>query len=86
MSAGDMAAIMAVFELPPRFSRSSQVSTESRYGMKSAFLDFLLFDAYEFERNILEQSELLNMMCQVYFEIATEQFYFSVTSLKLVGF
>lgn len=36
---------MAVLELPPRFSRSSQVSTESRYGMKSAFFDFLLFDA-----------------------------------------
>lgn len=37
-----MAAIIAVFELPPRFSRNSQVNTESRYGMNSAFLDFRL--------------------------------------------
>lgn len=45
MSAGDIAAIIAVFELPPRFSRKSHVNTESRYGMKSAFLDFFDFDA-----------------------------------------
>lgn len=44
-----MAAIMAVLELPPRFSRSSHVKTESRYGMKSAFFDFLFFDACEVE-------------------------------------
>ena len=37
MSAGEMAANMAVLELPPRFSLSSHVSTESRYGMNSAF-------------------------------------------------
>lgn len=36
---------MAVLELPPRFSRSSQVNTESRYGMKSAFFDFFPLDA-----------------------------------------
>ena len=41
MSAGEMAATMAVFELPPRFSLSSQVNTESRYGMKSDFFFFL---------------------------------------------
>lgn len=41
-----MAAIIAVFELPPKFSRNSHVKTESRYGMKSAFFDFLFFDAY----------------------------------------
>lgn len=46
MSAGEMAAIIAVFELPPKFSRNNQVSTESRYGMKSAFFDFLLLEAY----------------------------------------
>lgn len=45
MSAGDIAAIIAVFELPPRFSRKSHVNTESRYGMKSAFFDFFDFDA-----------------------------------------
>lgn len=39
MSAGLIAAIIAVLELPPRFSRSNQVNTESRYGMKS-FLPF----------------------------------------------
>ena len=37
MSAGDMAATMAVFELPPKFSRKSQVNTESRNGIKSPF-------------------------------------------------
>ena len=41
MSAGEIAATMAVFELPPRFSLSSQVNTESRYGMKSDFFFFL---------------------------------------------
>ena len=40
MSAGEMAATMAVLELPPRFSLSSHVSTESRYGMKSPFFFF----------------------------------------------
>lgn len=45
MSAGEMAAIMAVLEFPPRFSRNNHVSTESRYGIKSAFFDFLVFDA-----------------------------------------
>ncbi len=35
-----MAATMAVFEFPPRFSLSSHVSTESRYGMKSPFFFF----------------------------------------------
>ena len=35
-----MAATMAVLELPPRFSLSSHVSTESRYGMKSPFFFF----------------------------------------------
>ena len=39
-SAGDMAAIMAVLEFPPRFSLSSQVSAESRYGIYSPFLFF----------------------------------------------
>ena len=34
-SADLMAATMAVRELPPRLSRSSQVRDESRYGMKS---------------------------------------------------
>lgn len=32
-----MAAIIAVFEFPPKLSLSSQVSTESLYGMKSFF-------------------------------------------------
>jgi hypothetical protein len=32
ISAGLIAAIIAVFELPPRFSRNNHVSTESRYG------------------------------------------------------
>ena len=32
-----MAATMAVFELPPKFSRKSQVNTESRNGIKSPF-------------------------------------------------
>lgn len=41
-----MAAIMAVFEFPPKFSRNNHVNTESRYGIKSAFFDFLFFDAY----------------------------------------
>lgn len=45
MSAGDMAAIIAVLLLPPKFSLRSHVSTESRYGIKSAFLDFLFFVA-----------------------------------------
>ena len=37
MSAGDIAATMAVLELPPKFSRKSQVNTESRKGIKSPF-------------------------------------------------
>lgn len=41
MSAGLMAAIMAVREFPPRFSLNSHVNTESRYGIKSAFRFFL---------------------------------------------
>lgn len=45
MSAGEIAAIIAVFELPPKFSRSNQVNTESLYGIKSAFFDFLFFVA-----------------------------------------
>lgn len=40
-----MAAIIAVLEFPPRFSLSNHVSTESRYGIKSAFFDFLVLDA-----------------------------------------
>jgi hypothetical protein len=32
-------------EFPPRFSRNSHVRTESRYGIKSAFFDFLFLDA-----------------------------------------
>lgn len=36
---------MAVLELPPKFSRKSQVKTESRYGMKSVFFDFFPFEA-----------------------------------------
>ena len=32
-----MAATMAVLELPPKFSRKSQVNTESRKGIKSPF-------------------------------------------------
>lgn len=47
MSAGDIAAIIAVLLLPPKFSLRSQVSTESLYGMKSAFFDFLFFVAYK---------------------------------------
>ena len=43
ISAGLMAAIIAVLELPPRFSFRSHVSTESRYGMKSSFF-FLFID------------------------------------------
>ena len=42
MSAGEMAATMAVLELPPKFSRKSQVSTESRNGIKS--VPFFFFD------------------------------------------
>ncbi len=42
MSAGEMAATMAVLEFPPRFSRSSHVSTESRYGMNSPFFFFCI--------------------------------------------
>lgn len=42
MSAGDNAAIIAVFEFPPRFSRKSHVSTESRYGITDLPLPFLL--------------------------------------------
>lgn len=49
MSAGEMAAIIAVFELPPKFSRNNHVNTESRYGIKSAFFDFLFFVAYRNE-------------------------------------
>lgn len=52
MSAGEIAAIIAVFEFPPRFSRKSHVSTESRYGMKSAFFDFFDFDACVTHHNI----------------------------------
>ena len=40
MSAGEMAATIAVFEFPPRFSRSNHVRTESRYGMNSPFFFF----------------------------------------------
>ena len=40
MSAGEMAASMAVFEFPPRFSLSSQVRTESLNGMWSPFFFF----------------------------------------------
>ena len=42
MSAGEMAATIAVLELPPKFSRKSQVSTESRNGIKS--VPFFFFD------------------------------------------
>lgn len=42
ISAGDNAAIIAVFELPPRFSRRSHVSTESRYGITDLPLPFRL--------------------------------------------
>ena len=42
MSAGEMAATIAVLELPPKFSRKSQVSTESRNGIKSE--PFFFFD------------------------------------------
>ena len=42
MSAGEMAASMAVFEFPPRFSLSSQVRTESLNGMWSPFFFFPL--------------------------------------------
>ena len=37
ISAGEMAAIMAVLEFPPRFSRRIHVKTESRYGTKVSF-------------------------------------------------
>lgn len=40
-----MAAIMAVLEFPPKFSRNNHVRTESRYGIKSAFFDFFPFEA-----------------------------------------
>ena len=40
MSAGEMAASIAVLELPPRFSLSSQVRTESLKGMWSPFFFF----------------------------------------------
>lgn len=36
-AAHDIAAIIAVFEFPPRLSFSSQVNTESRYGTWSSF-------------------------------------------------
>jgi len=39
-SAGLIAATMAVLEFPPRFSFSSHVKTESRYGMNSVFFFF----------------------------------------------
>lgn len=45
-----MAAIIAVFELPPKFSRNNHVNTESRYGMKSAFFDFLFLVAYRMKQ------------------------------------
>ena len=38
MSAGETAAIMIVFELPPRAFCSSFVRTESRYGTLAFFL------------------------------------------------
>jgi hypothetical protein len=55
MSAGDMAAIMAVLELPPKFSRNNHVNTESRYGIKSAFFDFLLFEACDTNGNDMHE-------------------------------
>lgn len=58
MSAGDIAAIIAVLELPPRFSRSNHVSTESRYGMKSAFFDFLFFDAWKWLNFVIVQKDI----------------------------
>lgn len=53
MSAGEIAATMAVLELPPKFSRSNQVRTESRYGIKSPFFFLLLAtdDAEVWTRN-----------------------------------
>jgi len=45
MSAGLIAAIIAVFEFPPKFSRNNHVKTESLYGIKSAF--FFFFVAYK---------------------------------------
>lgn len=37
-----MAAIMMVLELPPKLSLSNHVSTESRYGINTAFFCELL--------------------------------------------
>lgn len=53
---------MAVLELPPRFSRSSHVRTESRYGMKSDFFFFLL--AY-LKRNECDSKTVESMYCTV---------------------
>lgn len=69
-----MAAIIAVLELPPRFSRSSQVRTESRYGMKSAFFDFLLFDACHEQYRIKK-----NTYIKVTYLLGREQRSLSVT-------
>lgn len=50
ISAGEIAAIIAVLLLPPKFSLSSHVNTESLYGIKSAFFDFLVFVACKIRR------------------------------------
>ena len=49
ISAGEMAAIMAVLEFPPRFSRRIQVKTESRYGTNVSLtpLFFLMLTDFE---------------------------------------
>ena len=49
ISAGEMAAIMAVLEFPPRFSRRIHVKTESRYGTNVSLtpLFFLMLTDFE---------------------------------------
>lgn len=71
MSAGEMAAIIAVFELPPKFSRNNHVNTESRYGIKSAFFDFLFFVAYQIKQGVI--SRLINCSLYTYYTCIREQ-------------
>lgn len=82
MSAGDMAAIMAVFEFPPKFSRNNHVNTESRYGIKSAFFDFLFFDAYisgekKIKSNILTSKKYPRKLNYILTDYINENFFLS---------
>mmetsp|Transcript_6228 Transcript_6228/g.16059 ORF Transcript_6228/g.16059 Transcript_6228/m.16059 type:complete len:224 (+) Transcript_6228:1672-2343(+) len=61
-SEGEIVAIITVFELPPRFSFNSHVSTESRYGMNESFtfLPTAMSARFEMTRPSVERDLLID--------------------------